>query len=351
VTEVERLKAIVPTLPERCPAIAQPTYYELGTAVALSHFAAAPVDIAVLEIGLGGRLDAVNTVTPVVSAITPISLEHTDVLGTTIAAIAGEKAGIIKPGVPVVVAPQPAEAAAVFERVAAERGAPLIRAAERAAVEQSIVLAGPEVLDGSQLVELTLPPGLARGRPARVDLVLPLLGAHQRENAATAVAVAEALVDAGLAIPADAVAPGLAGTRWPGRLEVLRRSPLVVADGAHNPESARRLREALTTHFPGRRLTLILGILDDKDVAGIAAELAPAADRVLATRPSQPRAVAPEVIAAAVATAGGEAATAPTVAAALDRALADAGPADMICVTGSLMTVAEARAHLGRGVT
>jgi dihydrofolate synthase/folylpolyglutamate synthase len=136
VAAVERLHGILPELPRRCPAIARPTAYELGTAVALLHFAAVPVQVAVLEIGLGGRLDAVNTVTPRVSVITPISLEHTDVLGTTIAAIAGEKAGIIKPGVPVVVSPQLPAAAAVFERVAAERGAPLIWAADRAVVER-----------------------------------------------------------------------------------------------------------------------------------------------------------------------------------------------------------------------
>jgi dihydrofolate synthase/folylpolyglutamate synthase len=220
---VERLQEIVPTLPERCPTIAQPTYYELGTAVALLHFAATPVDIAVLEIGLGGRLDAVNTVTPLVSAITPISLEHTDVLGATIAAIAGEKAGIIKPGVPVVIAPQPAEAAAVFERIAAERGAPLILAAERAALVPTGDPAGPAALDERQPVALTLPPGLAGGGAARVELDLPLLGAHQLDNAATAVAVAEALVGAGLTISADAARDGLARARWPGRLEVLRR--------------------------------------------------------------------------------------------------------------------------------
>jgi dihydrofolate synthase/folylpolyglutamate synthase len=348
---VERLRAVVPILPERCPAIASPTYYELGTAVALLYFASLPVDVAVLEIGLGGRLDAVNTVTPLVSAITAISLEHTDVLGATIEAIAGEKAGIIKPGVPVVVAPQPAEAAAVFERVAAERGAPLIWAADRVAVEPAGDPSGPLALAGRQAVTVTLPPGLRAGGESRRELELPLLGAHQLANAATAVAVAEALAGAGLAVGPEAVTAGLSGVAWPGRLEVLRRSPLLIADGAHNPESAGRLREALASHFPGRRMTLILGVLNDKDIPGIAAELVPAAARVLAVSADQARAAPVEEIVAAVAAAGGRAEIAPSVAVALDRAFTAAREQDMICVTGSLMTVAEARSWAGRRET
>jgi dihydrofolate synthase/folylpolyglutamate synthase len=345
---VERLRTVVPRLPERCPAIARPTAYELGTAVALLHFATARADVAVLEIGLGGRLDAVNTVTPVVSAITPISLEHTDVLGSTIEAIAGEKAGIIKPGVPVVIAPQPAEAAAVFVRVAAERKAPLIWATERTQVQLAGPLDGPLALQGQQPLSIGVPPGLATGSHTaawRVDL--PLLGAHQHENAATAVTVCEALAAAGLTIPPAAVATGLAQTRWPGRLEIMRTRPLVVVVGAHNPASAARLGEALATHFPGRRLTLILGTLGDKDLDGIVAALAPAATRILAVAPQQARATPVATIVSAVARAGRQADAAPSVAEALDQAVAAAGPDDLICVTGSLMIVAEARAATG----
>lgn len=346
---VERLQAIVPRLAAACPSIARPTFYELGTAVALLHFAAAPVDIAVLEIGLGGRLDAVNTVTPLVSAITPISLEHTDVLGTTLAAIAGEKAGIIKPGVPVVVAPQPAAAAAVFERVAAECAAPLIQATERAAVQPAGDPAGPAALRGRQPVTVTLPPGLAgTAGGVEVALELPLLGAHQRENAATALAICEALAGRGLTISPAAAARGLATVRWPGRLEVVRRAPLVIVDAAHNPASAARLRAALATHFPDRQLTLILGVLNDKDIAGIAAELAPAASRVLATTGGAARSLPAAAVARAVVEAGGSAEETPDVATALERALATVGEQDMICVTGSLVTVAAARAALGR---
>lgn len=348
VAAVERLRAIVPQLPERCPAIAQPTYYELGTAVALLHFAAVLADIAVLEIGLGGRLDAINTVTPRVSAITAISLEHTDVLGTTLAAIASEKAGIIKPGVPVVVASQPPEAAAVFRRVAAQQGAPLIWATERVRLTPAGDPAGPAALDGRQAVTLTLPPGLAGTGSAERALLLPLLGRHQLDNATTAVVVAEELAAAGWAIDGEAVVAGLAATRWPGRLEVLCRSPLLIVDGAHNPESAERLREALAWHFPGRRLTLVLGILGDKDLAGIASALAPAAARVLVVTSGGPRAAPATAIAAAVETAGGRPKIMTTVAAAIDDALAAAGSDDIICVTGSLMTVAAARAAVGR---
>ena len=350
VMAVRGLQRVVPRLPERCPAIAQPTAYELGATVALLHFAAASVDLAVLEIGLGGRLDAINTVTPRVSAIAPISLEHTDVLGSTIAAIAGEKAGIIKPGVPVVVAPQPPEAAAVFDRVAAEHGAPLIWAAERCRVELNGSPDGPLALAGQQPVVVTLPPGLrSPGEPAERCLALPLLGAHQRENAATALAICEALAARGTPIPAAAVEAGLAAARWPGRLEVLQSAPIVVVDGAHNPESAGRLRKALAEHFPGRRLIVVLGVARDKDLDGIAAVLAPAADLVVATAASQARATPPEAVAAAIVRSGGVAETASDVPAALARALAAARPADLLCVTGSLMTVGEARAFFGRG--
>jgi dihydrofolate synthase/folylpolyglutamate synthase len=200
-------------------------------------------------------------------------------------------------------------------------------------------------------VTLRLPASLAGGARADHRFELPLLGAHQRRNAMTAVAAAEALAATGLPLSATAIVDGLSATHWPGRLEVLRRSPLLIVDGAHNPESASRLREALASHFPGRRLTLVLGILGDKDIEGIAAELAPAAARVIVTAPRQVRAAPIDRLVAAVEAAGGRPEVAATVAEALECAFASAAPDDMICLTGSLTTVAEARAWAGRSET
>jgi dihydrofolate synthase/folylpolyglutamate synthase len=348
VVAVRRLKRLVAQLATTCPAIGQPTYYELGTAVALSHFARRPVDIAVLEIGLGGRLDAVNAVTPLLTAITPISLEHTDVLGDSLAAIAGEKAGIIKPGIPVVVADQPAAAAAVIERIARARGAPLIWASQRGRVigeGRAAVVGRPRA---GQAVAVTLPAGLPGAPGGPVPLVLPLLGGHQRRNALTALALAEALATTERPVTATAALTGLAQVYWPGRLEILRRRPLVVVDGAHTPESAATLRAALSEAFGRRRLTLILAISNDKDLDGIVGALVSAADRLLVTSYGQARATPAAAIAAAVQRAGGRAEIVASVGAALDQALAVAAPDDLICVTGSLVTVGEARGHLGR---
>lgn len=349
IAAVERLQALLPSLPQRCPAISQPTYYEAGTAVAFLHFASAAVDLAVLEVGLGGRLDSVNVVTPLVTAITPISLDHTDVLGTTLAAIAGEKAGIIKPAVPVVVAPQPDEAAVVIERRAREVGAPLIWATERASLERADDPAGPAALEGRQAVRVALPASLghAPGSPERCVIDLPLLGHHQLLNAGTALAIAEQLALTGRPIAGQAALDGLARVCWPGRLEILQRSPLIIADGAHTPSSAAVLRTALADHFPGRPVTLILAVSNDKDLDGIAAELVPVAKRILVTTYGAARSAPIERLAAALQRAGGQPERAPDLPGALAMAQASATPAGLVCATGSLVTVGEIRRLLG----
>jgi dihydrofolate synthase/folylpolyglutamate synthase len=202
---------------------------------------------------------------------------------------------------------------------------------------------GPLALRGRQPVEIALPAGLARSGAARLRVDLPLLGGHQRMNVATAVAAAEVLARLGFTLPPDALQRGLASVEWLGRMEVVRTAPLVVVDGAHNPESALRLREGLREHFPGRRLILVLAVLSDKDLDGIAAALVPGADQVYVTRAAQMRSASPEALSAAVRRAGGTPQVEPSIAAALARAMASAGPTDMIAVAGSLMTVAEAR--------
>jgi dihydrofolate synthase/folylpolyglutamate synthase len=314
------------------PDWGEATAFELATALALLAFARAEVDVAVVEVGLGGRLDATNVLLPEVAAITSISYDHTQILGDTLAEIAREKAGIIKPGRPVVSAPQRPEAEAVIVRTAAERDAPLLLGGRDWAV---------------------------KGTPARFsyrgpggelrDLRLVLRGAHQVENAGVALAVVQLLGARGLPIPEPALRRGLAQVRWPGRLEVLRERPLVVVDGAHNVDSAERLAQAMREEFAWRRLVLILGIARDKDIPGIVRALAPLADEVVAVASHSPRAAAPERILAAVGEVapGVPARAAGSVAAALDAALGRAGPEDLILVTGSLYAVAEAREALG----
>ncbi|OGX41580.1 MAG: hypothetical protein A3C53_08425, partial [Omnitrophica WOR_2 bacterium RIFCSPHIGHO2_02_FULL_68_15] len=242
------------------PSVAQlpspPTYFEVLTAIAFWVFAEAGVELAVVEVGLGGRLDATNVVDPLVSVITPVSLDHTDLLGSTLTAIAREKAGIIKPGRPVVVAPQSPDALAVLKAVAEEQGAPCLEVAARAQVR---------VLEASaegQRVALRTAAGTSR------TIALPLLGAHQADNLATAVTALESL-PAPWAIADAAVAEGAARVVWPGRLQVLERRPWVVLDGAQNAASAAALRDAVRALWPARPVHLVLGLSANKDLDGV----------------------------------------------------------------------------------
>jgi dihydrofolate synthase/folylpolyglutamate synthase len=329
----EELAALVaemrPLVAPMDPSLGPLSTYEVTTGLALRHFAARRVDVAVLEIGLGGRYDAVNAVTPVVSAISAISYDHVESLGGTLEAIAHQKAGIVKPGVPVVTVPQDPAAAAVVARVAGEQGAPLF-------------VAEPEGLRDA--ASGLLRPHLA---PVRAETV-GLRGEFQLENARLACGVARLLLERGMPVTPEAARAGLAGVGWPGRLETLRERPLVVADGAHNGASAQRLAAALRQLFPRRRLHLVLAASADKDFAAIAEALAPAADTIYLTRTAHPRAAAVEQLRAAVAPlARGAVHSAADVAEALTRATAAAQPDDIICVTGSLFAAAAAREACG----
>lgn len=340
--QLGQVRAAIAALEAAEPALGPVTTYEAATALALLHCATERVDAAVLEVGLGGRLDAVNAVAAPVAVLTPIALDHTETLGPTVAAIAGEKADIIKPGGIAVTAPQAPEALAVIARVAAARGADLRLAldAEAAGAPGAGELPVAARREGTRIV----------GRLATYDaLRLGLLGDHQWTNATVAVAAAEALAERGLALPPGAVAAGLAGAWWPGRLEVLDpEPPRVLADGAHNPAGAAALAAALGRHFPAPRRLLVLGVAADKDLAGIVAALAPAVARVYATAARHPRSAAPETVAAAAQAAGLPAEPVPAVAAAVAHARRQAAAGDLVVVAGSLYVVAEARAALGR---
>jgi dihydrofolate synthase/folylpolyglutamate synthase len=318
------------------------TTFEIITVLALLHFAQQQVDWVVLEVGLGGRLDATNVVTPVVSVITPISFEHTALLGDTLGKIAREKAGIIKPGVPVVIAPQHAEAMAVFEEVAAAQGSRLV-VAGRDWTWQSLAdsVAGQAFSVASA----------ASPWPAGelTDLHTPLLGAHQLANATTALAACAELRREGAPITADALRRGLAQVAWPCRLEVLTAPPpsghTLVLDSAHNDASARLLRSALDRYFPGRPLHLVIGVSNDKDAGGILAELLPGAETALLTRSRHPRAADPAELALVAARylPASRIEVVPTTPAALALALKRAEPDAVICLAGSLFIAGEGR--------
>ncbi len=263
------------------------TFFELLTAMSFTHFERIRADFQVIEVGLGGRLDATNVVTPEVSVITPIFLDHVGILGDTIDLIAGEKAGIIKPSVPVVVSSQPDEAMEVFGRVAAERGAPLIAVDETTRVRPL----GFDVNGQSFEVE---------GSRDTYRLSTSLLGSFQLENAATAIATIETLVDTGHNVSSRGVLDGIAQVRWPGRLQVLRSDgPLLVVDGAHNPDSVRRLVDEVQRHFAYRRVILVFGASSGHSETGMAKEFAPLSPTVVAVQSRHPKSASAAAIATA----------------------------------------------------
>jgi len=313
------------------------TTFELLTALAFLYFREKGVDYQVLEAGLGGRLDATNVIQPEVCVITSISFDHVDVLGESLTQIATEKAGIIKPGSTAVSSPQSPEAMAVLERVCRERGVRLIRVGGDVTWRQKTFT--PE----GQSFQVV-------GMKGEYDLTLPLLGEHQLENAATAVAVAEVLAERGAKILPENIAHGLERVQWPGRLEILRRRPWVIVDGAHNADSARRLVQALEQYFAFERALLIFGASSDKNIAGMVDELISLFEVVIVTRSRHPRAVAPERLVSEFAKRGITPQVAEDAASALEMALAHSRASDLICATGSLFLIAEVMEYmLGRG--
>lgn len=314
------------------------TWFELITVLALLYFARQQVDAVILEVGLGGRLDATNVVTPLVSVITSLSYDHMHLLGNTLAQIAAEKAGIIKPGVPVVSAPQPPEAAEVLAAVAAERGAPLTVIGR-----DWLIQPGRSTRYGQDFLA-----GPAGELPRRY--VTPLLGKHQVLNASAALAALEIAGRAGLAIPPVVQGGGLLNANWPGRFEIVAENPWVVLDAAHNGASADCLRETLQEVFPGRRpLALVFGASADKDVTGMFHALLPQVDHLLLAQAVHPRAMALQVLEEQAAGVGfhGTIEAVPVVGEALRRARALTGPDGVVVVTGSLFIIGEARDCLG----
>jgi dihydrofolate synthase/folylpolyglutamate synthase len=297
-----------------------PTYFESVTAMALLLFRDCGVDLAVLEVGLGGRLDATNVVKPRICAIAPVDFDHEAFLGKSLESIAAEKAGILKPGVPAVFARQRPEAEAVLNARARDLGVDVTHSADVALSNVTLHARGSDFTWNGAPVSCPLP------------------GEHQVENARTAIAVL-----ARLGVAPDAVRRGIAQARWPGRLERVAVNPEIVLDGAHNPASARALAAYLERFYDPARVWLVYGAMRDKAVSEMAAILFPRARHVIVTAPEQARALRPESIRDLADHDSIQ--VAPNIQAALDMAQA-AAPEDAIFVTGSLFLVGEARALL-----
>ena len=323
---VDELRAVIE--PMRASHHGVPTFFEACTLLAFRWFSRQRVDLVVLETGMGGRLDATNVVTPLATALTTIALDHQVELGTTLELIAAEKAGIIKPGVPAVSAPQQPAAAEVIASIAAAQGSPLIRVGE----------------------EIRLLPATAgdwrftvAGRlDTYTDLHCPLLGAHQQLNAAVAIGLAECLREAGEPITPAAIRAGIAGVVWPGRLQLLREHPLLLVDGAHDPASIAALLAALDRHYPAHPRTFILGFSRDKDWPGMLRQLAPTARQLILTAASTARAADPAELLEEAQKLNVPCLSAPDIPSAIDLAQSQAQPDDLICVTGSLYAVGDA---------
>jgi dihydrofolate synthase/folylpolyglutamate synthase len=309
---------------------APPTFFEQMTMIAFLYFAEREVDLAVLEVGLGGRLDATNICEPVVTAITPVGFDHQQYLGDTLASIAGEKAGIVKPGVPVVVAPQEEEAMKAIIARCEELKAPMIETAKPFEVEAA---AGAENIGRYRFRYRT-----ARGE---YDARLSLRGRHQITNALVAIHIAEQWRIAGFDIPPPAIVEGLGKAEWPGRLEMIRGSPSpapLLLDGAHNVAGARGLRDFLDEHFSSVPITMVFGVMADKAISEISEVLFPVARQVIVTRIANPRAADPGAMAE---TANHNVVCIENVEDALREALRVTPRRGLICVCGSLFLVGE----------
>ncbi len=308
-----------------------PTFFEFTTALAFQYFAECRVDVAVLEVGLGGRFDATNVVTPLASAITTIGLDHEAYLGSTLEAIAFEKAGIIKPGVPVVLGRMEASAQWVIEKHAVTVAAPVYL------LDRDFRSDGPSTAD----CEYT---GLMR---RYTHLHCPLEGRFQLDNLACALVLVELAHEGGVTVPEVAVRAGLRQVAWEGRVEVIGQAPTVMVDGAHNPAAARVLAEYLAEWRrarPGSRITLIVGMMRDKHPREFLAPLLPTADRLILTQADLPRAATGSELRALLLEEAPAARVAATPADAMALAKRSAAPSDLICVTGSLMLVGEIKA-------
>jgi dihydrofolate synthase/folylpolyglutamate synthase len=325
-----------------------PSFFEMLTAMAFEYFARRRVDIAVLEVGMGGRLDATNVIDPRVSVITDISLDHQKFLGNTVAEIAVEKAGIIRPSGVVVTLPQQPQANDVIGRIIMDLGARAVTAVPYVPPVSPASAQYQVASTQNTLAPVSRYPLQVMGRQILVET--PLIGRHQLRNVALAVAAAEELGRQGLPVTADSIERGIRETRWPGRFQVVPATsgtPEIVFDVAHNPAGAWALRSTLSAGYPDRSLTFIFGAMRDKAIGEMAEILFPLAERVIATRADNPRSATPDEIRAAAARTSSLIEEAPDMAAALALAQDSAKPDVVVVITGSIYIVGEAMRLLG----
>ncbi|OGO31316.1 MAG: hypothetical protein A2136_01640 [Chloroflexi bacterium RBG_16_54_11] len=327
---VEEIKPYVAAIPEL-------TTFEITTALAFMYFAREKVDATVIEVGLGGRLDATNVVSPVVSVITSISFDHTHLLGNTLKEIAAEKSGIIKKGIPVVVSPQVEEARVVIEQVARDHASPFLQVGRDILYKEI-----SHTLDG-QTFQVWSNKDL--GRPP-VELTIPLLGTHQVINAVTGYAALEIFNQKGLKVNIQDIKSGFSNAFWPGRFEVVQKSPPVILDCAHNRDSALKLRLTLAEYFPGKPVLLIFGASEDKDIQGMLMELMPVVEELIVVKSFHPRAIEPGILITMAQPFGRRVQSSEGIPAAVDKAIQLANEDKIVLITGSIFVVAEARKYL-----
>jgi len=312
----------------------RPTFFEFTTAMALFEFGRQNVNWAIIETGMGGRLDATNIIRPALSIITNISLEHREYLGNNLSQIAGEKAGIIKKRIPVITGIRQRKALAVVERIAGEKTAPLFQMGADFKIRRS-------------------PPGAFSYYGLENvwrNMQTALSGSHQVDNAALVLATCELLNRNNVVISLDNIKKGLSKNIWPGRLEIVSDDPSIILDGAHNLAAARNLAGFLSTNLAGRNITLVIGILDDKPYKAMLKSLLPSADRVIFTRAKIDRALAPQKLYEVAKNLNKNTAIIPDVARAVKHAIDTGPPHGAICIAGSLYVVGEAKEAFEKGL-
>lgn len=330
------------------------TTFEITTAIGFQVFAAQKVDIGVIEVGLGGRLDATNVVDPLVSVITSLSFDHMNVLGDSITQIATEKGGIVKPGKPVVLARQWTEAREVIERICQERNAPLVEIdRDYFFSERSHSLTGQTFIvwskDEQDLINEFISSG-GRNDWNPEQYSIPLLGFHQIENAATAYAAIEIVRSKGFKITKRDISNGFRKVSWPARFEIVNEKPLIIVDSAHNQDSALKLRLAMDDYLNGKPIILLFGASEDKDVRGMFANLLPRVRMVVATRSEHPRAMEPDILVELAQQFGKQSIKTLSVEEGLKEAIQLAGKDAVVVVAGSIFIAAAVRGIISKTV-
>jgi dihydrofolate synthase/folylpolyglutamate synthase len=343
--EEQSMAEIVDLLRAHVPAVPDLTTYELITTLGFLYFEKRGVDVAVIEVGLGGRLDATNVISPLTSVITSISYDHMHLLGDSLSEIAREKAGIIKPGIPMVSSPQQYEVEAVLTKIAQENSSPMILVGR-----DWLFSPGKHSLEGQSLfiwsheeqsmMDLYVESaGEEEWVPPRYDI--SLLGYHQVVNATTAYAALKIVDEAGMPLSNQHIANGFSDAVWAGRFQVLSHKPVITVDSSHNRDSALKLRIALDDYFPGQDVTLIFGASEDKDISGMFTELMPRVSKIIVTQADHPRATQIDKLAKQARVFGLSVELITPVSAALEQAIGTVDQDEIVLATGSLFVAGE----------